>query len=272
MLIKIKDITPAKIASICDHTFLNRSEAYKEKAKEQGKSCMEIRKKELDSFLEETINFEFDPYAICVRPEDVAYTKNYLTRHKKENILIASVVGFPDGSFYSTEFKIEETKLAIKNGAKEIDMVLNYNRLKTWKPKDEQYTRKEIEKVTKTAQYRGALVKLILETSELNNNQKRSNIPLIEEACKIAMYAGVDFVKTSTGFGAYGAREEDLRIMKKYFPRGIKISGGVNAKNVTSLLTATSERLDGYINLNPRRIRIGESSLLKNLTSNVTIE
>ncbi len=253
-LVKIDDLTPRQIASVCDHTFLNRSEAYRDKAK-PGESPIALRETAFYSFLEGTIaNEERLPYAVCVRPEDVRATATYLAEQGRSEIVIASVVGFPDGALYGLDFKLAETNLAIGNGAKEIDTVLNYKTLRT----DYKEALREIIKITDRAHFRGALVKLILETSELSEEE-------IRLASALAQISPVDFVKTSTGFGAYGAREKDLGIMAANFSRGIKISGGVNKDNVRQLLMAASRRTDGYIDLNPLKIRIGESSLLVKL-------
>jgi len=255
-LFSIDSLTPDQIATICDHTFLNRSEAYRSSAA-QGQSPVRLRAEAFEAFLKGTLaNRSRIPYAVCVRPEDVYSVKYFLRRNKCYNqVAIASVVGFPDGSLYDAGFKLAETKLAISRGAREIDMVMNYALLKAG---NISYVREEVSIVAKFAQDHSALVKLILETSELTPDQ-------IKKACEIADKSGVDFVKTSTGFSAYGARAEDLAIMREYFPRGIKISGGVCPENVRELLKAASGREEGCIELNPFHIRIGESSLLARL-------
>lgn len=251
----INALTAEEIATICDHTFLNRSEAFK-KIAVKGESPVQLRAKAFTNFLEGTIaNPVRLPYAICVRPEDVRTTRDYLFGHGQMGILIASVVGFPDGSVYDTRFKEIETELAIFRGAKEIDMVLNYEKLKSG---EFIYVERDIQAVVNAAHKRCALVKLILETSELTSDE-------IKTACQIASECAVDFVKTSTGFSAYGARAEDLKIMRANFKGGIKMSGGVNPLNLQELLYAASGRDDGYIDLNPRKIRIGESELLTKL-------
>lgn len=253
-LVEISDITPEQIASICDHTFLNRSEAFRQSAK-KGESPVRLREEALNAFLHETANSERVPYAVCVRPEDVFKTATYLALNRKGGVLVASVVGFPDGPLYTTDFKVAETKLAIADGANEIDMVLDYT---AFKAGDISYARNDVKAVVEAAHAKDALVKLIFETSELDSDQ-------IKRACDLATEAGVDFVKTSTGFGADGAKADDLRIMRANFNGGVKMSGGVTPDNVKELLYAVSGRNDGYINLSPNLVRIGESSLLKKL-------
>ncbi|VVB78815.1 Deoxyribose-phosphate aldolase [uncultured archaeon] len=257
MIKSISDLTSEDIAGICDHTFLNRSEAYREKAG-KGESPVNLREKAFYNFLNETAESKLVPYAICIRPEDVLHARSYLDSKGKDQIVIASVAGFPDGSWYTTEFKINETRLAINNGANEIDFVLNYNLMKN---KDLKGIESEISDINEVAKEKyDILTKMILETSELSDEQ-------IISACQIADRCAIDFVKTSTGFSSFGAKAEHLRIMRENFSRGVKMSGGVNYENVRELLYAASGRSDGYIDLDSKKIRIGESSLLGKLSS-----
>ncbi len=244
MLKKVEELTEEDIASLCDHTFLQRSEAYKKEAK-SGESATRLREKAFLDFLNKTKALLHKPYAVCVRPEDVAHAVRFL---KDTGIKVGAAVGFPDGNNYSTAFKVAETLLAIENGATEIDMVLNYDKLKKG---EVEFITHDINAVLEAAE--DVLVKLIFETSELNAEE-------IILACKIAVECNVPFIKTSTGFGAAGAKASDLKLMKQHFKRGIKMSGGVTKDNVKELLTALSD--NGNIELNPLKIRIGESSLL----------
>ncbi|MFH1134321.1 MAG: deoxyribose-phosphate aldolase [Nanoarchaeota archaeon] len=247
--VTIDDLKPGQVAGICDHTFLNRPECYRA----EGKSAVMLRRHALLQFLEKTVSDKRRlPYAVCVRAEDVAATKTFLHRAGCENIVIGAAVGFPDPAAYSTDFKVAETSLAIAHGATEVDMVLDYDRLKAG---DSASVTKDIVAIVDLSHRSKALVKLILETSELDGEQ-------IKQACELASRLNADFVKTSTGFSASGAKADDLRIMRKHFPRGIKISGGVKPGNFRELLTAASGREDGKILLDPLRIRIGESGLL----------
>lgn len=250
-LVKIADITPEQVASVCDHTFLTRPEALRK----EGVNASVERRKEFEKFMDEMLSGSVLPYAVCVRPEDVKHACKMLSKKGKNHILVASVVGFPDGSWYDTKFKVAETKLAIKAGAKEIDMVLNIDKLKKNKLAA---VEKDVSAVVKASHKLKALVKLIFETSELTDDE-------IITVCKLADKLGVDFVKTSTGFTATGAKAEHLKIMREYFPRGVKMSGGVKKENLAELLTAVSGRDDGMIELDPLKVRIGESSLLKGI-------
>jgi len=254
------------IASVCDHTFLFRPESYLPTAK-QDESPVRLREKAFYNFLSNTIELTsrgMKPYAVCVRPEDCEHAKRLLMTKdlscKTSDIKIASVVGFPSGNWYSTDFKLYEAKLAIRHGANEIDMVLDYDKIKVGAIKEYAAARKDVEDVTKFVHQKKKPIKLIFETSELCTPE------LIETACKIANQCGVDFVKTSTGFGSKGATPEALALIKKYARCGIKMSGKVKRDNAPELLNALSD--GGYLKFNPMKIRIGESSLLEQIAQN----
>jgi len=253
---KIDELTLKDIASICDHTFLKRSEQYLEKAEEKKISSALLREKDFYGFLSDALsNSPCRPYALCVRPEDCDMASSILADYSVKDVKIASVVGFPDGSWYSTDHKIAEARIAINSGASEIDMVLDYKELKKWHVGNAAF---DVKEVAEYCHSRKSLVKLILEACELNEKE-------IRQACDIATKYNVDFVKTSTGFGWRGASVEDLKIMKANFSGGIKIAGGVNIKNYKELLNAASGRDDGYIDLYPLKVRIGERKFLNEL-------
>jgi len=256
-LYKIEDLTPKQVASICDHTFLMPAEAYHEKAKEMKMTAAALREREFYNFLEFTVKTDLTPYAVCVRPEDVMHAERYLGAHGKGGIKIASVIGYPDGNLDLTHRKIMRVIESSLDCAAEIDPVIPYKALRLG---NKNLVTNEMYQVIDTAHRVGTLVKYILENSELTPK-------LICEACKIADSCGSDFVKTNTGMGYSFAREEDLIIMKKNFPRGIKIAGGVVKDNYKSLLKAASGRSDGMIELDPMKIRIGESKLLTQLSA-----
>lgn len=255
-LYKIDDLTPQQIASICDHTFLMPDQAYHEKAKELKMTASTLREKEFNDFLEFSIKTELTPYSVCVMPEDIRNVKRYFKEHGSK-IKIASVIGYPDGDQDSTENKLARIKEVARDGAIEVDPVIPY---KTLKKGNKDFVINEMRQIIDTAHALGLIVKYILESSELTPE-------LVKEACEIANSCGSDFVKTSTGMGYSFAREEDLVIMKKNFPRGIKITGGVVKGNYKSLLRSASGRDDGMIELDPMKIRIGESKLLIQMSS-----
>ena len=152
---------------------------------------------------------------ICVRPGDVALAAREL---KGSGITVCAVVGFPHGS-NRPEVKALEGRLAIEDGARELDMVMNIGQFLSG---NYDAVQKDIAAVVAEAKPRGSLVKVIIETCWLAPDQ-------IARACKIAEAAGADFVKTSTGFGDGPATPEAIDIMMKTVGKtmGVKASGGV---------------------------------------------
>ena len=163
---------------------------------------------------EEAIKHEF--YGVCVSPYFVQLAKKTI---KKSPIKIITVIGFPLG--YSTvAAKVEETKKAIISGADEVDMVIN---IAAFKSGDYATVQNDIQAVTTACHLQNKVVKVIIETSYLNNEE-------IEKACRLCTDCEVDFVKTSTGFSSSGATIEAVELMRKTLPPKIKIkaSGGIN--------------------------------------------
>lgn len=156
---------------------------------------------------------EHDFYAVCVNGCYTAFAKACL---KKSPVKIATVVGFPLGAM-STAAKVFETEDAIKNGADEIDMVLNIGALKAG---DLTTVENDIAAVREASKY--IVLKVIFENCYLTDEEKRT-------ACKICLDAKVDFIKTSTGFGTGGATIEDVKLMKEEVGHQVKIkaSGGI---------------------------------------------
>ena len=158
--------------------------------------------------------------SMCVRPSDVPLAVKEL---EGSGVPVAVVVGFPHGT-NKPEVKALEAKIAVADGAKEIDMVMNVGKFLSG---DFDWVRKDIEGVVAEARPNGVLVKVILETCYLDNDE-------VVKACKIAEAAGADFVKTSTGFGeddkrSKSATPEVIDIMIKTVGQtmGVKASGGV---------------------------------------------
>lgn len=169
-------------------------------------------REQIEKLCEEAKNYNF--FSVCVNPTWVPYAKHLL---KGSNVTICTVIGFPLGAATSAT-KAYETKYVIEKGAAEVDMVLNIGALKSG---DEALVQRDIEAVVQAAGGQ-ALVKVILETSLLTDEEKAT-------ACKLAVAAGADYVKTSTGFSGGGATVEDVRLMRKAVgPNiGVKASGGV---------------------------------------------
>lgn len=157
---------------------------------------------------------EYGFFSVCVNPYYVKQVKEEL---KGSEVKIATVIGFPLGNT-TKEVKAFESSEAIKNGADELDMVINIAALKN---RDYDVVEKDIKAVVDAANG-SALVKVIIETCLLNDDEKK-------KACEIAKSAGADFVKTSTGFSTGGATEEDVKLMRETVGEnlGVKASGGI---------------------------------------------
>ncbi len=155
--------------------------------------------------------------SMCVRPADVSLAAREL---KESGVPVSVVVGFPHGS-NRPEVKALEAKLAIEDGAREIDMVMNIGKFLSG---DHGFVQKDIEAVVAEAKPRGVIVKVILETGYLKEEQ-------IARACTIAEAAGADYVKTSTGFGEGSATPAIIDIMMKTVGKtmGVKASGRVRS-------------------------------------------
>ncbi|EOI01642.1 deoxyribose-phosphate aldolase [Enterococcus moraviensis ATCC BAA-383] len=181
------------------------------------------------TLIEEAKKYEFA--SVCVNPYWVALASKKLAG---TSVAICTVIGFPLGA-NTTATKAFETEEAIKNGATEVDMVINVGALKSG---DEATVLKDIEAVVKVAKDK-ALVKVILETCLLNDRE-------IAIASKLSVQAGADFVKTSTGFSTGGATIKDVALMRKTVgPEvGVKASGGVRtAEDAKSMIHAGASRL-----------------------------
>ncbi|NGX41746.1 MAG: Deoxyribose-phosphate aldolase [Chlamydiae bacterium] len=241
-----------KIAAICDHTFLTRTEAYRERTL-PGKSSIKRRQADFFQFLRSVCHGDLQPFAVCVRAEDIPHAYRFLEENNsKEKVVLVATVGFPEGAWYKTQYKLFETQYAMGEGADEIDMVLNYQALKEG---NHARVLEEMQVLKKVVDRFGGKLKVILETSELSDE-------LIAQACHLAAHGGADFVKTSTGFATTGVKAEQLKVVCNNFAGGIKISGGINAQNVQHFLSIISNSRPGVFALDPAKVRIGESQLL----------
>jgi len=202
-------IKDKNIASKIDHTML-KPDATPEEIKE---------------LCEEAKNYHFA--SVCVNPGYVSLCSSIL---KGTDVRVCTVIGFPLGS-NTTEVKKFETEQAIQNGATEIDMVINVGRLKAG---DYDYVENDITQVVRTAKSRNALVKVIIETALLTDEEK-------VKACLICKKAGADFVKTSTGFSKGGATVGDVALMKYVVGSsiGVKASGGIRSKEEAEAMIAS---------------------------------
>ena len=166
---------------------------------------------DIKNLCKEAIDNDF--FAVCVNSCYVELAKKEL---KNSGVKVCSVVGFPLGAMH-VDAKAFEAKLAVDNGADEVDMVINLGLIKS---QNWEMVQKDIEMVKNTIG--DHVLKVILETSYLNEEE-------ITKVCEIAVLAQADYLKTSTGFASSGATEEDVRLMKKAVNNQAKIkaSGGI---------------------------------------------
>ena len=175
---------------------------------------------------------EYGFYAVCVNPYRVKDAKEFL---KGTDIKIASVVGFPLGATF-TETKVQEAIMAVRNGADEIDMVMNIGAMKDG---DYEVVERDIKEVVEAVHSMGAKVKVIIETCYLSHEEKI-------KSCELAKKTGADFVKTSTGFGSARAKVEDVKLMRSVVGNdmGVKAAGGIhNAKEAIAMIEAGATRI-----------------------------
>ena len=202
------------IANMIDHTLLKPDATQQEIAQ----LCFEARK--------------YGFASVCVNPTWVSLCAELL---KDSAVKVCTVIGFPLGAT-SLETKAFETETAIRQGATEIDMVINIGALKA---RDLETVAKDIRGVVNVAHPRGALVKVIIETVLLNDEEKQI-------ASLLAKEAGADYVKTSTGFAGGGATVHDVELMRKTVgpQMGVKASGGVRTfEDAENMIRAGATRI-----------------------------
>lgn len=174
---------------------------------------------------------EYNFFSVCINPCWVAFASEQLA---DTDVAVCTVIGFPLGA-NTPEVKAYEAADAIKNGANEVDMVINVGALKS---QQYDYVRQDIQGVVDAAKGK-ALVKVIIETALLTDEEK-------VKACELAKEAGADFVKTSTGFSTGGAKVADIRLMRETVgpDMGVKASGGVhNAEEALAMIEAGATRI-----------------------------
>ena len=210
---KLTRIDPA-IAMLIDHTLL-RADATSADVK---KICGEAR--------------QFGFASVCINPYWVPLVASEL---KGSTVKVCTVIGFPLGAS-ATATKVAEAELAIQSGAQEVDMVINVGELKSG---NHEAVRKDIAAVVEASHKLGAIVKVILETALLDDNQKA----IASTLCKMA---SADFVKTSTGFSTGGATAADVALMRSIVgPNiGVKASGGIRTlDDVKQMAAAGATRI-----------------------------
>ena len=169
---------------------------------------------------------------VCVNPYYVSLASNLL---KESDVKVCTVIGFPLGAT-TTETKAFEATEALRNGAHELDMVINLSALKSG---DHDSVLQDISRVVGIAKKHNAIIKVIIETCYLTNEEK-------VKACTLAKDAKADFVKTSTGFGPSGAKEEDVELMRRTVgPNvGVKAAGSIsNLDKAIKMIEAGATRI-----------------------------
>jgi deoxyribose-phosphate aldolase len=209
------DCVPEDIAHCIDHTFLkpDASEA------DIRKLCAEAR--------------EYKFASVCVSPSYVPLVAKELAGSP---VKVCTVVGFPSGA-HMPEIKALETRRAIRDGAEEIDMVINIGALKSG---DGELVYRDILRVSEACEDGGAISKVIIEAALLTDDEK-------VRACELAQKARANYVKTSTGFGPHGATAEDVALMSNVVASsgiGVKAAGGIRTyEDVQKMILAGATRI-----------------------------
>ncbi len=207
-------MTAQPIASYIDHTLLKP----------------EASREDIMTVCREAAEYQFK--SVCVNPLWVSTVHNEL---KGSGVLTCSVIGFPLGAT-PTDVKVFEARGAVADGADEIDMVIN---IAAARAGDSESLVTDIAAVAEAVHEGGAILKVIIETSLLNDAEKTL-------ACRAAVEAGADFVKTSTGFNGGGATAEDVALMRQTvgLTMGVKASGGVRSlEDAKTMIDAGATRI-----------------------------
>jgi deoxyribose-phosphate aldolase len=189
----------ADVAALIDHTLLKP----------------EATRSDIERICREALQYRFA--SVCVNS---VFVKQVCEALRNSSVKTCVVVGFPLGANLP-DVKLDEARVAVEQGAQEIDMVIHIGALKAG---DDAAVRSEIERLSGVAHERRAIVKVIIETALLSEEEK-------VRACRAARDANADFVKTSTGFSTSGATAADVALMRREVGReiGVKASGGVRS-------------------------------------------
>ena len=177
--------------------------------------------KEIELLCADAANYQFA--SVCVLPLYVGYASNLLDG---SGVKICSVAGFPLGA-NQISTKLEETESLLENRCDEVDMVISIASLMNG---NLNYVREEIEALSELCHSNDAILKVIIETCLLNENQKI-------EMCKIVSDSGADFIKTSTGFSTAGANVGDIELFSRYLSNNVKIKASGGIKNTDAALS-----------------------------------
>ena len=185
---------------------------------------------EIDKLCDEAMEYQFA--SVCINP---TWVKRAASRLRGSGVVTCTVIGFPLGA-NTTAIKAMEARRALREGAREVDMVLNVGALKSG---EYEQVREDIAQVAEAAHEVGGLCKVILETALLTDEEKVIASSLSKEA-------KADFVKTSTGFGSGGATVYDVALMRETVgpDMGVKASGGVRTlEDVEDMIAAGASRI-----------------------------
>ncbi len=202
------------LAHMIDHTILKPDASQDEIAQ----LCYEARKYKFAS--------------VCVNPTNVKLCSELL---EGSGVLVCTVVGFPLGAT-PTDVKVFETQQAIRDGATEVDMVINVGALKS---RDYELVERDIASIANACHAGNAILKVIIEAALLTDEEKVA-------ACQLAKVANADFVKTSTGFGPGGATPEDVALMRNVVGPsiGVKAAGGIRSfEDAQKMIAAGASRI-----------------------------
>jgi deoxyribose-phosphate aldolase len=170
--------------------------------------------------------------SVCVNPTNVSLCTQLL---KGSGVPVCTVVGFPLGAT-STEVKVFEAQQAIRDGATEVDMVINVGALKS---RDYELVERDVASVARACHAGNAILKVIIEAALLTDEEK-------VVACQLVKVASADFVKTSTGFGPGGATLEDVTLMRRVVgpTMGVKAAGGIRTyEDAQKMIAAGATRI-----------------------------
>ncbi len=200
------DYTYEEIARMIDHSLLNPVMT--------------------DQDLEEgcRIALQYNVATVCIKPY---YLKRCAELLAGSTVKPTTVIGFPHGG-HTTAIKVAETEQALRDGALELDMVVNIGKVLSG---DWEYVRQDIRAVVEAGHAAGALVKVIFENCYLQDAHKI-------RLCELCGEVGADFVKTSTGYGTGGATIEDLRLMRRHAPPHVQVKAAGGIRTFDQLLEA----------------------------------
>lgn len=176
------------------------------------------------------IALRYKTATVCARPGDMKLVSKLL---EGSGVLPCTVIGFPHGA-HLTSVKVFEAEQAVADGCKELDMVINIGRMKGG---DYDYVENDIRAVAEAAHKGGAILKVIIETCYLTDEEKTI-------ACQLSEKAGADFVKTSTGYGTHGATPEDVALMRAAVSDKVKVKAAGGMRTLDAILAVRAAGAD----------------------------